>query len=232
MILSCSTNNEVDDNSNGHDILLKSIEVHDPNNNWESTEMYIHIQEPRIKNPLRYSEIQINISTGKFELLRNRENHVSKHTIDENGHSKIYLDDSDQIDEKYIDKYKLDPKRNWGYRDFYTTLIGLPMSLEDTSIKEFKVVETRSFNGADCYMVPIVLNKPLFSDLWNLYIDKSTFKFKGIEILFPDDTTKGERLFFDGAIIIDEMIIPRIRHWHEYSNNDYSGTDIIVKQLD
>jgi len=106
------------------------------------------------------------------------------------------------------------------------------MSLVDTTIKEFKVVEITSFNNADCYKVPIVLNKPIFSDYWNLYIDKSSFKFKGVEIIFPEDDTKGERLFFDGEIIVDDIIISRIRHWHEYSNNEYSGSDIIVKQLE
>ncbi len=232
LIFSCSQKEKPNDKLNGSDILLKSIEVHDPNQNWDSAELNIHIQEPRIKNPFRYSEVRLNISNGKFELIRNRENNVSKHTIDKNGLSKVYFNDSEQIEKKYIEKYRLNPKMNDRYRKFYKMLIGLPMSLKSPTIKGFEEVGIETYNGAECYMVPVTLNEEMFSKNWILYIAKSTFKFKGMEIVFPGDDTKGERLFFDGEFIIDEMTIPRIRHWYEYSNNDYSGTDIIIKQLE
>ena len=81
-------------------------------------------------------------------------------------------------------------------------------------------------------MIPIELRKPIFSDRWNIFISKSTHEYKGMEIIFPDDSLKGERLIFEGEIDINEMKIPRIRHWHDYYDNSYTGTDIILKELE
>ncbi|MBQ0735550.1 hypothetical protein [Aquimarina celericrescens] len=50
-------------------------------------------------------------------------------------------------------------------------------------------------------------------------------------ITFPDDALKGEPLYFEGEFSINGTMIPRIRHWREYSDNQYSGSDIIVKEL-
>lgn len=49
-------------------------------------------------------------------------------------------------------------------------------------------------------------------------------------MIFLDDNTKGERLYFDKSITINGITIPRIRHWYEM-NDEFSGSDIILKQL-
>ena len=53
----------------------------------------------------------------------------------------------------------------------------------------------------------------------------------GIEIIFPDDPTKGDRLIFENTLEINGINIPRIRHWFELRNNDYSGSDMIMKEI-
>lgn len=231
LLLSCSKQTKDSPQLKGRELLQKSISVHDPNGKWANLEFAVHIQEPRIGNPARYSILKMNNTTGAFELIRNREKHLSKHTIDESNQAKVFLDDSEEIADSLVKKFRLKPERNDGYREFYKMLYGLPMSLDDEWVKDIGAVEMSDFRGQMCYRIPIELQQKMFSKHWVIYLSKSSNEFKGMEIIFPEDKTKGERLYFEGTINIDEVNIPRIRHWHEYSNDDYSGSDIVLKEL-
>ena len=113
-------------------ILEKTITKHDSLNSWNETKMSLHIQEPRIANPHRYSILQLNNSTGFFKLSRNRDQHISEHVIDSSGNSFVLLNGKSEIDTTLIKKYRLDASRNIGYKTFYQLLYGLPMSLNDS----------------------------------------------------------------------------------------------------
>lgn len=212
------------------EILEKGIKKHDPKNEWKTAKINVHIQEPRIKKPERYSIVKLNNQTGSFELQRNRDTSISKHNIDENGISKTLLDDKISTDSLLIQKYRLDPKRNFGYKRFYQILLGLPMSLQDEKITLIDNVEEIIFNDKNAYKLSVELKKPMFSKNWNLYFSVDDFTLLGIEMVFLDDKTKGERLFFDSEIKIGEMILPRMRHWHKLDNT-YSGSDVILEEI-
>ena len=211
-------------------ILENGIKKHDPNNEWKSAKIDVHIQEPRIQNPERYSIVKLNNKNGSFELQRNRETSISKHIIDENGSTKTLLDNKASTDSLLIQKFRLDPKRNLGYKRFYQLLLGLPMSLQDENITLNKEVSEVIYNSKKAYKISLELEKPMFSKNWNLYFSVDNFTLLGIEMIFLEDKNKGERLLFDSKIKIGEMILPRIRHWHELDNT-YSGSDIIIKEL-
>jgi len=110
-------------------------------------------------------------------------------------------------------------------------LYGLPMTLNEGSVKKYGEFESATYNNHDCFKIPIELKEEMFSKNWIAYISQSDYVFKGMEIVFPGDDTKGERLYYNGSIVIDGVQIPRIRHWHELSTDVYSGSDIIIKEL-
>lgn len=232
LVFSCSDQNNNSDSTqlSSPDLLKKSQSIHDPNDKWNELELSIHIQEPRIGNPPRYSKVRLNNVNGAFELIRNREQHLSKHIIDENGEAKIYLNDSEEIADSLVEKFRLKSERNIGYRDFYQLMYGLPMSLNDESIDNIGAVEVKNFNDQECYQIPIELKEAMFSKNWVIYIAKDSYRLKGLEIVFPEDASKGERLYFEGNIDLQGVQIPRFRHWHEYAGDNYSGSDIILKE--
>ncbi|MEW7277499.1 DUF6503 family protein [Aquimarina sp. 2201CG1-2-11] len=212
-------------------ILQRSILKHDPNTIWATSNIQLHIQEPRLSNPHRYSVLKMNNNNHSFELLRNRDSAVSKHSIDTLGYATTLLNNQVITDTTVIKKYKLQPERNILYQKFYYHLIGLPMSLDNASIKEYGTVTFQKFNAKNSFKLPIELKEKIISKHWNLFIDQNDYILLGLEIVFPNDLAKGERLYFDGEININTLKIPRIRHWHEYDTNDYSGSDIIIKAL-
>ncbi|WP_074408276.1 MULTISPECIES: DUF6503 family protein [Aquimarina] len=212
-------------------ILQKSIKTYDPDNHWSMTNLKVHIQEPRLSNPHRYSILKMNNKDNSFELTRNRDLHISTHIIDEKGISRTLLDGEINTDSIQIKKYRLQPERNLNYQKFYQHLIGLPMSLNDATVDTFGKASKAIFNDTDSYKIELVLKEIVFSKHWNVFISQKDYTLLGIEIVFPDDPAKGERLYFSGEIIIEGVKIPRIRHWHEYDTDAYSGSDIIVKEV-
>lgn len=226
-LASCGTN---ETNLSGKDIIAKSIQKHDPDSKWSTAEIHLRIQEPRLQNPVRYSEVTLNNTNGAFSLHRNREDHVSNHVIDKDGNAITYLDGEIITDTLLIKKYRLDPSRNFVYRRYYQSLMALPMSLHIEKLDSIGNTSQVTFNNIESYKVPIELGKPMFSKHWNLYFSKDDFSMIGIEMIFPDDPNKGERLYFEGSIDLNGVSIPRYKHWHELSGA-YAGSDIIVKEL-
>lgn len=226
MLNSCNQEKPLD----GSQILNEAIIEHDASGYWSKAKLNLLIQEPRISNPNRYSILKLDNSRTTFELSRNRDQYISKHIIESDGNSLILLDGKKEIDTALIKKYRLDASRNIGYKNFYHLMYGLPMSLR-SSIE--KIIETTEdvFSKEECYKIEILLKKNIISKYWNIYIAKSNKRLVGIEIIFPERPDDGDRLYFEGIIDIEGMKIPRIRHWHELKNDDYSGSDIIIMEL-
>ena len=213
------------------ELLERSIQKHDPKGEWNEAEFIVRIQEPRLQNPVRFSEVSINNKTGAFELKRNREDKVASYQIDSNGVTTVLLDNQVVQDSTLIDRYMLQDLRVQNYQRFYQILLGLPMSLDADVLDTMGSVSEVVFNEKSSYRIEITLKKPLFSDHWNLFISKDDFRLLGIEMVFPDNANKGERLYFNKTLQIGNIQIPRIRHWYELDDS-YSGSDVIVKKLD
>lgn len=225
ILLSCNQEKPL----NGSQILSNSIKVHDPSDAWGEATLNLYIQEPRISNPHRYSIVKLDNSNNTFELTRNRGKHISRHIIDSLGNSFVILDEKMEIDTGLVKKYRLSASRNADYKKFYQTMYGLPMSLSNSTEKIINTT-TGIFAQEECYKIQLKLKEKIISRYWHIFISTSDMKILGIEITFPDDPSKGERLFFDKIIEVNGMKIPRIRHWHNLEDNEYSGSDIILKE--
>ncbi len=232
LFYACTPSPTTPDAMSGEEILQKSQMMHDPQQVWGDLTYRVKIVEPRLQNPGRLSIVQMNNSNGAFELMRSRDEYFSKHVVDAEGKATVYFDDQLEFPDSLVNKYRLDPARNNSYRNFYQVLLGLPMSLDERWVAKIGSVETKRFNDFACYKIEIELKEAMFSKHWFIYIDQASFKYRGMELVFPEDASKGETLYFSGEIDIKGVKIPRTRHWHEYSGGSYSGSDIILEQLD
>ena len=88
-------------------ILAKSSTFHDPGTKWKDALLNFHIEEPRIGNPTRYSEIFLNVADGTFSLVRNREDHLATYIMDANGKPMVLLDGNESIDEEIRARYSV-----------------------------------------------------------------------------------------------------------------------------
>jgi hypothetical protein len=212
-------------------ILQNSQAKHDPDALWSEMEFQLHIQEPRVGNTARFSKVYLNNASGVFQLKRNRDSKIATYAMDEDGSVKVLLNGSESYADSLAERYRLDPSGVPRYQEYYQVMFGLPMTLNDALLAQLGAAQKVYYNKTPCYKIPVSLQQALFSKEWIIYISQKDFTFKGIEIIFPDDPQRGERVYFDGEIAINGISIPRYRHWHEYHGDAYSGSDIIVERL-
>ena len=229
----------------GESILEKSIQFHDKNNEWETANFKVIIEEPRIGNQFRHSQVALNNKTNYFKLQRNRGDSISTH-ISQNGNYSSLLNGQFITDSLLIKKYRLEPNRNKGYHRFYKMFLGLPMSLAYEN-KKIKQLEEVNFNSIRSYKITLELEESiaggtilnaiksfknrkesLFSKDWILYIAKNDFRLIGLEMIYPDDLKAGGRIIFKDQFNINNISIPRIRHWRDLDNT-YRGSDILME---
>ncbi|MEM6696903.1 MAG: DUF6503 family protein [Bacteroidota bacterium] len=213
-------------------LLEKSKKYHDPNESWSQLDWKFYIQEPRLQNPARYSMVSLNNESGEFELLRNREQSISTHKIDAAGNAEVVLDGRKDFSQQLQEKYRLNATRNQGYRKFYQMMYGLPMSLTDDLVAKVKAAETATFNQQEAYKIQIQLKEAMIGLYWRIFLSTENHKVIGLEIAKEENATTGERLYFDGEFNYKGIQIPRIRHWYDLETEAYSGSDIILKELE
>jgi hypothetical protein len=212
------------------EILDKSIQFHDPDGKWASVKLKLKLQEPRVGNPKRYSIVSLDNTTQAFELQRNRDDHVSKHIIDKNGISKTLLDGKADFPEELVKKYRLDPARNTGYKNFNQMMYGLPMVFEGEKMGNIYALKETLFEGREVFAIDIELKTPIIEPIWRLLIAKEDYQLVGLQIFDPFEPEKGEELVFQDLMPLGNMQIPRTRHWIALnSNKKYLGSDIVLE---
>ena len=211
-------------------ILEQSQKQHDPETTWPAAAISLHIQEPRPQTPQRFSKLKLDNRTGAFSLIREYEPGTIERIIDENGNARILLNGRPHISEELRKEYRLNSESNFGYRSFYQTINGLPMSLTANKWASISDAETTDFDGREVYSIEIQLKEPMISKYWTLMVATDNYKLVALRFRHEDSTDQEDELIlFDGDYRLDSMTIPRFRHWYLFDSREYLGSDIIVK---
>ena len=209
-------------------IIQQSIETHDPGGRWDSLDFEFHVEEPRIPNPVRYSIVHLDNNSAAFKLRRNHGEHEITYVVDQYGNHKALLDGKEEKDAELIEQYRLHPERAGRFEKFYRFYYGLPMSLEKGLVMNAQVKSVEVFDRDSCYKISLELSEPLISKYWNIYISTRTLSVRGVEIVFPEDPSKGERIVFDSSFYQEGVLFPRIRSWYGLMEGEYLGSDLIM----
>ncbi len=213
-------------------IFEQSIKFHDPDSKWNQATLLVHIQEPRIQNPGRFSKLMLDMSSGNFSLSREYEIGEVKRTISKEGEAKVLVNGSATFSEKIKEDYRLDSSRNVGYRTFYQMLSGFPMSLRNDLVKKISQHSREEVFGTEYFMIEFALKESIISDLWRVYFSKEDYSVRALKFIHGDPNEEDEVILFDGSYSWDGITIPRYRHWYLSESQEYLGSDIIVKQLE
>lgn len=187
-------------------ILKKAIQYHDPENQWSRFSHEMTFVSERPDGPDRNSVVTIDNNRGFFSLKEN------------NNDMEIVMEDCKVIpDGKTCDQVKRT-------RNYYLYLWGLPMKLMDKGTTLSSRVKEQKFNERDCYVLRVDYDQ----DVWFYYIDKSSNAMIGYMFYKDEPNQKGEVIYLDGEVKIDQMRIPKTRKWYTTPDNKFLGTDILI----
>lgn len=216
----------------GKQLLQRSNAFHDPNKKWPSANVSMVIVEPRLNNPTRMSNLTLNHAPKHFELTRNRGQNQTTHVIDSKGNSYSLLNGKAETNPDEIKEFSLDPKRNFNYRRVYELLIGLPSSLTEQEVANVGLPVESVFDTKKAWRIDVELKEPLFSKFWSVYLSAKDYRVLGIDIQNDEVPDRSYTLVFRDLVEIDGIKFPRVRHWYGKQNQDFRGSDIILKQVE
>lgn len=213
------------------EILQESRDVYDPEGRWHNMRLSIHIQEPRPQTPQRYSELMLDNESGAFRLSRTYEPGIIERRISADGKSQILLNGSTDIPASIREQYRLSEESNFGYRNFYRTINGLPMSFTESLWKRLDEAQKGIFDGQAVYKIRAELKEPIISKFWELMIASEDYRLIALRFDHEDEQRPDELIVFNGSFSTGGISIPRYRNWYEYKSRIYLGSDVIVKSL-
>ncbi len=206
---------------------------YDQSDHWDQAVLSMHIQEPRVGVPLRYTRLVLNNANNCFSMERYREDGVENRILRPDGDNEFTFNGESDIPEKIINKYKLNVERSASYRRNYQVLYGIPMSLTDEILSKISPAESVSYEGNTAYCISLELKEEIISKHWTLIISEDMNKILALEFRYPDQPDQEtEILKFNDVITVDGIKIPRLRHWYFKDSNEYLGSDIVVEEFE
>lgn len=208
------------------DILRRSLEFHDPQEQWPSSQFRMVIDEPRTNFPERQSTILIDLPEAAFEVTRQYDGTLVRRGIQQD--SCYNFADGEPVppaDSATVNLYRLQCDRTQGYQGFYQLLTGLPMTLFSPEVSLKEEVVAVDFGPYPCYAVQARLTNPIISEQWVFYFDRSEYQLRGYRAAGEG---AAEYLELDGLVGFNSMQLPRMRHWYSMADSTYLGSDIVI----
>lgn len=209
----------------GEQLLDKTIQVHDPNGNWEGFKGYLQVTMNTPKSPERVSDIELDNKSGDFSLTYWKDG--LRYEFDfQSGECQSY------IDEPKARKEECEKTKFW--RDYYTYLYGLPMKLKDQGTNIDSKVDRKTFKGKEYLVLKATYDQNVGSDVWFFYFDPATFKMEIYQFFKTDESGKinlnsGEYIVLSDNHVVNDINMPKTRKWYYNKDDQYLGTDVITK---
>lgn len=210
----------------GAELLDKSIQFHDPENNWGSFKgnFTITMQIPDEND--RVSAISMDFDKQLFtlEVEKGNDNYAYELVKDS---CTIRLNNSEDISEEDKKRLRLNCERGNMYKDYYTYLYGLPMKLKDPGTLIHEKVQRKTFKGKEYLVLKATYEKEVGEDIWYFYFDPTTYAMEVYQFFHDEAKNDGEYILLEGLETVNQIKMPKFRKWFYNKDDKYLGTDIL-----
>ncbi|WP_431167175.1 DUF6503 family protein [Tenacibaculum halocynthiae] len=211
----------------GLELLEKSIQYHDPNNNWKTFKGTLWVNMVTPNSPIRSSEITIDLPSDYFYLKASKNKNTTEYSINK-GLCKIEFNKKTNLSKKIKKEHNLSCKRANLYKNYYTYLYGLPMKLKDEGTIIHNKTARKKFKGKDYIVLKVTYKKEVGKDTWYFYFNPTTYSMEVYQF-FKDTKDSGEYILLSEEELINGIKMPKNRAWYYNKNNKYLGTDVLEK---
>jgi hypothetical protein len=211
----------------GDELLEKSIQFHDSNNNWGTFEGELFVTMETPKRAPRKSSIQIDFPKQYFSVEAKRDTIITKYMVSKEECSFL-INGNTAPSEALKEQYNLNCQRAKMYKNYYTYLYGLPMKLKDKGTIINQKVTTKTFKGKEYLVLKVNYSKEVGKDTWYFYFDPETYAMEVYQF-FKEAKDSGEYILLSGIETIKGIKMPKNRAWYYNKDDGYLGTDVLSK---
>lgn len=212
----------------GEELLNKSIQYHDPNNQWPKFAGELNITMETPKNPPRVSIIYIDV---KKEYFKNEWSRDGDTIIQEVNKNKCFisLNGETTFTKMQEKKHRLTCEQSLRKRDYYVYLYGLPMKLKDLGTLINPKVEKKFFKGKEYLVLQVKYEEEVGKDTWYFYFDPSTYAMEVYQFYHDETKNDGEYIVLTEEVEVQGIKMPKNRAWYYNEEDKYLGTDFLFK---
>ncbi len=216
----------------GSELLDKTIEYHDPNDNWKtfSGELTIQLETPN--NETRTTFIEINLPQEYFYSQAKRAENITEFLIKKDS-CVITFNGKKEFTQEEINKYGLTCERAKMYQNYYTYLYGLPMKLKDPGTNIKPEITRKVLKGKEYFVLEVTYEEGIGNDIWFFYINPKTYAMEVYQFYHTKndssqiDYDTGEYILLSGEKRIYGVNMPKERAWFTNKDNRLLGIDVL-----
>lgn len=221
----------VSQNISGIELLEKTINYHDPDNNWSTFADSFSVTMETPNNSARISNIHINLPEELFYIKMTRDTLITEYTVNK-GVCSFALNGEKNLSVEQQKQFNISCERALLYKNYYTYLYGLPMKLKDPGTIIENKVDKKVFKGNTYLVLKVSYDKTVGSDVWYFYFNPKTYAMEIYQFFKTDEQghlkpDSGEYILLSDETIINNIKMPKNRAWYYNKDNSYLGTDIL-----
>lgn len=207
-------------------ILQKSIEFHDPNDNWKNFDAMLNFEVIRPDKPNGKRKVSINNKKNEFRFWAEYEKGMLHYQVVKNN-GKAMWNDSEAIPEEIAEEFRISTDRAMMYRDYYTYLYGMPMKLKDPGTIIDPNSEQVVFYGKKYLKIKVSYTKEVGDDTWYFYFNPNSYALEAYQFFKDESKNDGEYILFEKIKLLDGVKIPATRHWYYNKDEKYLASDVL-----
>jgi len=212
----------------GLDLVKKTIQYHDPYNNWNRFKGKLFIEMDLANGNKRLSEISIDLPLEYFKLVSNKNDNQTEHVVNKDNCS-FSLNGKTDFSEEEAKMYNLSDARAKFMQNYYTFLYGLPMKLNDPGTIIDPVVEKKEFMGKEYLVLKVKYEEGVGKDSWLFYFDPKTYAMNVYQFYHNVTENDGEYIVLTEEEVYSGIRIPKIRTWYLNKDESLLATDKLTK---
>ena len=215
-------------NYTGEELVNKSIQYHDPNQNWSVFDGALEITMETPNREPRVSTIYLNLQKEYFKNEFEKDASIITQEIHKRA-CTVLLNGTTDFTHEEEKNYRLSCEQAKRTRDYYTYLYGLPMKLKDPGTLINPKVEKKIFKGKAYWVVQVNYKKEVGKDTWYFYFNPKTFALEIYQFYHDEAKNDGEYILLTEEKNVNGIRMPKNRAWFYNKNDQYLGTDFLFK---
>lgn len=209
------------------ELLERTLAYHDPEGNWPQLKTRLYLSSADTAGKEKTFEIEIDNSTGYFaHISRQDGKEVVKGISD--GKEFYLLGGKEDISAEDREKYGLTPEAAQRVHSFYGYLYGLPMKLTDDGVNVTDAAKNEELEGKNYKVLQVNYDAAVGTDNWFFYLDPETHAMEAYRFNHGQPES-GEYILLEEEVVVGGVRIPKVRKWYWNKNNEYIGTDTLIK---
>ncbi len=214
--------------SEGDELLARTIAYHDPLGRWMQSRIKLTVEGRSADGRVTLRDCTIDNRNGDFSIAVAKDGVTAEQGWTQ-GEYWCRVGEDDHPTEAARREYSLSPDRARLMRDYMGYLWGLPMKLRDPGTWVDPRVDEAIFRGQKVLVIRIRYDPDVGDDRWRIFVDPDDAHMVGYAFYHDQEETDGEYIVLEGEVLVADAKIPRSRSWYRVGDDEYLGTDVLVK---